>query len=96
MRLNEFKEQYMAFIEYIHAVYPNAHIVLFHGLMNENVAIANLTNEMYELLLPTVKTISIIKVSGDGQGSAYHPSVASHKAVAKQLVTHIKENVGWE
>ena len=95
-RLNEFKEQYMAFIEYIHAVYPNAHIVLFHGLMNENVAIANLTNEMYELLLPTVKTISIIKVSGDGQGSAYHPSVASHKAVAKQLVAHIKENVGWE
>ena len=95
MRLQEFKEQYMAFIEYIHAIYPNAHIVLFHGLMNENVAIANLTNEMYELLLPTIQNISIIKVSGDGQGSSYHPSVASHKAVANQLVQHIKDELGW-
>lgn len=94
-RLNEFKEQYMAFIEYIRAIYPNAHIVLFYGLMNENKAIIEATEEMYNILLPKVKNISNIKVSGDAQGSSYHPSVASHKSVANKLVEHIKKQMGW-
>lgn len=94
-RLEEFKAQYMAFIEYIHAIYPSAHIVLFHGLMNENKAITSATEEMYEILLPKVKNLSIIKVSGDAQGSNSHPSVASHKSVANLLVAHIKKELGW-
>lgn len=94
-RLEAFKTQYMAFIEYLHAIYPNAHIVLFYGLMNENKAIIDATNEMYEILLPKVVNLSQIKVSGDAQGCAYHPSVASHKAVANLLVNHIKSKLGW-
>ena len=94
-RLEEFRTQYMDFIEYIHAIYPKAHIVLFHGLMNENKAITTATEEMYNILLPKINTLSIIKVSGDAQGSNSHPSVASHKSVANKLVEHIKKELGW-
>lgn len=94
-RLNDYKEQYIAMVNFIHELYPNAHILMLHGLMNEGKVIADATNELYNLLKPQIENLSTIQINGDGQGASNHPSAKSHQAIADQLVQHIKTTLGW-
>ncbi len=94
-RLIDFKEQYSAFLEFLHDIYPNCHIVILHGVMNEAKEITESTIQIYEGLKNKIENLSIIKINGDGKGSNSHPSLASHQNIAEKLVAHIKEQVGW-
>ena len=53
------------------------------------------TLEIYDMAKVNNPDLAIIKVQGDAAGSASHPSVASHKQVAEQLIAKIKLEMGW-
>ena len=94
-RMEQFKNQYVDFLNYLHHAYPDCKIIIFYGLMNEGQASYDATVEIYNRALPTIPGLAKIQVSGDGQGSAGHPSVKSHKDVAQLLIAKIKQEMGW-
>lgn len=94
-RLEAYKEQYIALVNFVHSLYPNAHIIMLHGLMNEGKVIADATNEMYNELKPLIPNLSTIEINGDGKGASNHPSATSHKEISEKLVAHIKDTLGW-
>ena len=63
--------------------------------MNEGKEIYDATDRIVELAQQSNPTIAKIQVSGDGKGINGHPSVASHKQVAEQLIAKIKVEMGW-
>lgn len=94
-RLQDYKDQYKALVNFVHGIYPQAHIIMLHGLMNEGKVIADATNEMYAELKLTIPNLSTIEINGDGRGASNHPSAASHEAISKALVEHIKQTLNW-
>ena len=94
-RLQDYKDQYKALVNFVHSIYPSAHIIMLHGLMNEGKVIADATNEMYAELKLTIPNLSTIEINGDGKGASNHPSAASHESISEQLVAHIKDTLNW-
>lgn len=94
-RLQAYKDQYIALVNFVHTLYPEAHILMLHGLMNEGKVIADATNEMYNQLKPQIPNLSTIEINGDGLGASNHPSASSHKQISGILVNHIKNTLGW-
>ena len=94
-RLQDYTDQYKELVNFVHAIYPNAHIIMLHGLMNEGKVIADATNEMFAELKLTIPNLSTIEINGDGKGASNHPSAASHKEISDVLVKHIKDTLGW-
>ena len=94
-RMEDFINQYVDFLNYLSSAYPNCKIIVFYGLMNEGKEIYDPTDRIVELAQQSNPTIAKIQVSGDGKGINGHPSVASHKQVAEQLIAKIKVEMGW-
>ncbi len=93
--MEEFIEYYVEFINYIHSIYPNAHIMILYGLMNEK-DIFDATLEIYERASANIETISVFKQTSDQAGSSSHPTAASHRTIAQNIVEEIKRLKGWD
>ena len=93
-RVEDFKNQYVDFLNFLHQVYPNTQIIMFYGLMNET-NIYGYTEEIYQTAKETIPTLEIIQVQGDGRGAASHPSKESHAQVAELLIAKVKSVMGW-
>lgn len=93
-RIDNFKSYYVEFLDYLHRTYPNAQIIVLYGLMQES-GVYTYTEELYEEALKIVPNLELVKIVGDAQGCASHPSVASHKTIADSLTAKIKELMNW-
>lgn len=93
-RMQEFKDGYVAFVQYLRTLYPDAYILILYGLMNET-SIYQATEEIYNTVRTDSK-VGILKVTGDGQGYNYHPSVSSHAQIAQAVIEKIKAMTAWQ
>jgi hypothetical protein len=93
--MQEFIDQYLAFINYIHGLYPNAKIVILYGLMKES-RIYDQTVAIYNQAKESIDDIYLLQLFGDQAGCSAHPSAASHAQIANGLTNKIKEITGWE
>lgn len=94
VRMQAFKDQYVAFLDYLHTSYPTCKIIMLYGLMRES-NIYNATIEIYDRAKVTNPGLAILKVEGDAGGANSHPSLACHRLIADLLVEKIKSEMGW-
>ncbi|HPX71438.1 MAG TPA: hypothetical protein PLP51_00030 [Acholeplasmataceae bacterium] len=94
-RMQAFKDQYVAFLQYLNDTYPGVKIIMFYGLMLEY-NIYEATLDIYNTAKQSIPSLAIIQVAGDAGGSNSHPSLQSHRNVAEALIAKIKEEMGWE
>lgn len=94
IRMQAFKDQYVAFLQYLNDTYPGVKIIMFYGLMLET-NIYEATLEIYNTAKQTIPSLAIIQVAGDAGGSNSHPSLSSHRQVAELLIAKIKEEMDW-
>lgn len=89
-----FIENYVGFLNDLHATYPKAKIIVIYGLMLES-GVYEDTVKIYEQAKVTIPDLEILQLVGDAKGYNSHPSVASHKIIAENLTNKIKEMMEW-
>ncbi|MBO4623126.1 MAG: hypothetical protein J5691_04465 [Bacilli bacterium] len=89
-RMNTFQKKYIAFLDYLHEIYPDAQIIVLYGLMNEN-NIFTATESIVAAAQVKNPSLASIKIIGDGMGYNSHPSAANHQVIANKLVAFIQE-----
>ncbi|NLD26890.1 MAG: hypothetical protein GX661_05980 [Acholeplasmataceae bacterium] len=93
--MQEFAEQYLALIDYVHGLYPDAKILILYGLMRES-KIYDQTIAIYNAAKEEIDNVYLLKSEGDQAGCSAHPSAASHAQIAQSVINKIKEITGWE
>lgn len=98
-----FTTAYVDFVEQIRSQYPNAHIYCALGpmLSDSNLTsardyITTVVNQFISAGDTKVHFIEFPMQDGSlGYGEDWHPSVAQHAAMAEQLVSRLKTDLGW-
>ncbi len=100
----EWKRAYGAFLDYIRARRPHAHIFLTDGPMmgpDEKLAKLRRWNQQIVEERRSAGDTRIhafdfeVQKASDGYGSDWHPSVRTHEIMAAKLVAEIKASLGW-
>lgn len=98
-----FTTAYSNFVKQIRGQYPSAHIYLALGplLYDPNLTtardyITTVSNQLTSAGDTKIHFIEFPQQTGAlGYGEDWHPSVAQHAAMAQQLITQIKADLGW-
>src|SRR5665213_2022523 len=100
----EWKKTYEAFLDFIRARRPQAHIFLTNGpMMEDDKKLENLriwNRQIVERRVAAgdarIHTLDFdTQKAADGYGSDWHPSVKTHEAMAETLAGAIKASLNW-
>ena len=102
----QYQSHYLAFIQKIHATYPNAHVFCALGPMLEdphlseartaiNAVIAAMQTSGFSAIELVEFPTQDCGATGSGCGCDYHPSVKTHQLMAAQLVPVLRGVTGW-
>jgi lysophospholipase L1-like esterase len=94
-----FGEAYRAFVARVRARYPRAHILCTLGPLMSEPQVARARAYLAPLLdagHPRVSHLEFPRQDGSlGYGCDYHPSRATHRAMADRLVPELRRLLGW-
>ena len=98
-----FTTAYSNFVKQIRSQYPSAHIYCALGPMLSGTNLTGardyITSVVIQLTTTGDSKVHFIEFPAQdgslGYGEDWHPSVAQHAAVANQLITQIKTDLGW-
>ena len=85
---NRFSADYLAFLQYIQSVRPNAKIVCVYGMMNNDYLIRSAITEAALQAGDGVTTLFVPK--GNFEGAGYHPGRKAQEEFATLIAEHIK------
>ncbi|MGD9909685.1 MAG: SGNH/GDSL hydrolase family protein [Candidatus Izemoplasmatales bacterium] len=97
----QFKTDFLAFLDHIHALHPDAIIILAYGILSENTVLEAITLDIINSVTDETMVIYGCKLTPAGTndipyGSDYHPSVGTHLIAAKELADFIVEVTNFE
>jgi lysophospholipase L1-like esterase len=103
----EFRAAYAAFVARIRELHPDALLVLALGPMLSDASDSNLRTLAREAIQATlaasrdrgdanIETIEFWSNPEEGAGCQFHPSLATHRRMADELVKLIETRLGWK
>lgn len=99
-RNQQFHDAYVAFLEEIHTIHPNAKIICMLGTMNPRLCpTVEKVVHTFSTLHPEAE-ISYLQLPNqseeDGLGTFWHPSALTQKKASELVIQRAKEVMGWD